>query len=97
MTRSSHRLPSLTLTLLLGSTAPCVLSAQEPGGVVAADSRVQGLTYTMEETGEEVPYALFVPSSYDASREWPLIVALRSLSRVVRHLGGSIREQSPVW
>ena len=28
-----------------------------------------------------MPYALFVPSSYDASREWPLIVGLHGLGR----------------
>ena len=56
-------------------------SGQEPGTVVAADPRVQGLTYTFEETGAEVPYALFVPSDYDASRPWPLIVALHGLGR----------------
>ena len=81
MNQTSYRVPTLALTLLLWSTAQALLSAQEPGGVVAADSRVQGLTYTMEETGEEVPYALFVPSGYDPSREWPLIVALHGLGR----------------
>jgi predicted peptidase len=81
MTRITKRLPVLGLLLLLGSAAPQVLSGQAPGGVVAADPRVQGLTYTMDETGEDVPYALFVPSNYDPSREWPLIVALHGLGR----------------
>lgn len=81
MTRIPQRLPFLALVVLLGNAAPQALSAQAPGGVVAADSRVQGLTYTMDETGEEVPYALFVPSNYDSSREWPLIVALHGLGR----------------
>lgn len=56
-------------------------SAQEPGSVVTRDSRVQGRTYTFGSTGAEVPYALFVPSTYDASREWPLIVTLHGLGR----------------
>ena len=56
-------------------------SAQEPGSVVTRDSRVQGRTYTFSSTGAEVPYALFVPSTYDASREWPLIVTLHGLGR----------------
>jgi predicted peptidase len=42
---------------------------------------VIGLIYRFEETGEEVPYAVFVPSGYDAAREWPLIVALHGLGR----------------
>lgn len=57
------------------------LGAQEPGTVVAADARVQGLTYVSPQTGEQVPYALFVPSGYDDSRSWPLIVALHGLGR----------------
>ena len=55
--------------------------AQEPGSVVARDNRVQGRTYEFPGTGKEVPYALFVPSTYDAEREWPLIVTLHGLGR----------------
>jgi poly(3-hydroxybutyrate) depolymerase len=56
-------------------------AAQEPGSVVARDARVQGRTYAFPGTGAEVPYALFVPSTYDESREWPLIVTLHGLGR----------------
>ncbi len=55
--------------------------SQEPGTIVARDARVQGHTYVFEETGVEMPYALFLPSGYDAAREWPLIVALHGLGR----------------
>jgi predicted peptidase len=54
---------------------------QDPGTVVAADKRVQGKSYLFKETGKQVPYALFVPSKYDASRKWPLIVGLHGLGR----------------
>jgi predicted peptidase len=57
------------------------LHAQEPGSVTARDSRVQSRSYRFEETGVEVPYALFAPSSYDASRPAPLIIALHGLGR----------------
>lgn len=61
---------------------PCSqLAAQEPGTVVAADRRVQGRTYRFEETGATVPYALFVPSRYNAASRWPLIVGLHGLGR----------------
>ena len=63
--------------ILVSTTAP----AQEPGSIVATDPRVQGHSYVFEETGADVPYALFVPSGYDASAEWPLIVALHGLGR----------------
>ena len=58
-----------------------VAEAQEPGSVIARDSRVQGRTYTFPGTGKDVPYARFVPSSYTPSREWPLMVALHGLGR----------------
>jgi predicted peptidase len=57
------------------------VAAQEPGTVVTADKRVQGRTYTFKSTGQQVPYALFVPSTYDRSRPWPLIVGLHGLGR----------------
>ncbi len=65
---------------LLQVGTDCAL-AQEPGSTVVVDSRLQDLTYTFDETGAEMPYALFVPSHYDASREWPLIVGLHGLGR----------------
>jgi len=77
-------LPGLTAAALAAAlSAPFAAPAraQEPGTVVAADPRVQGLSYTFPETGAEVPYALFVPSTYDGGREWPLIVALHGLGR----------------
>jgi predicted peptidase len=58
-----------------------ILVAQEPGGVVAADKRVQGRSYVFAETGEKMPYALFVPSNYDATKKWPLIVGLHGAGR----------------
>jgi poly(3-hydroxybutyrate) depolymerase/kynurenine formamidase len=71
--------------LLLASAALALAkdraSAQEPGTVVAADRRVQAMHYRFEATGVDVPYALFVPSGYDPSRAWPLIVALHGLGR----------------
>ena len=71
----------LALAAVICVAVPVGVTAQEPGTVVDADSRVMGLSYVFEETGVEVPYALFVPSNYDASRAWPLIVALHGLGR----------------
>ena len=68
---------AVAAVVVSGGTA----AAQEPGGTVAADPRVEGRTYTFEATGVEVPYAIFVPSTYDATREWPLIVGLHGLGR----------------
>ena len=68
------------------------LRAQEPGTVVAADKRVQGKTYVFKETGKELPYALFVPSKYDATKKWPLIVGLHGLGRPYRLVDGLRRD-----
>lgn len=45
------------------------------------DPRVQHRSYTFPATGETIPYALFVPSSYDANAGAPLIVSLHGLGR----------------
>ncbi len=75
--------PTIIITtaaaLLLAGTAGA--RAQEPGSTVAADPRLETRTYLFEETEVEVPYALFVPSSYDPSRAWPLIVGLHGFGR----------------
>src|SRR5690606_10490672 len=71
-----------TAVLAIASTlAPADAAAQEPGSVVSADPRVEGRTYTFDETGVEVPYALFVPSGYDPNAPTPVIVALHGLGR----------------
>lgn len=46
------------------------------------DPRVQHLNYVFTDTGETLPYALFVPSSYDPEKgPSPLIVGLHGLGR----------------
>lgn len=71
----------VAIFLLAASLAPSFAQTQEPGTVVAADPRVQGRSYVFEETKAEVPYALFVPSTYDPSIESPLVIALHGLGR----------------
>ena len=79
MRNSRMRSVATMVSLVVVCAVPA--AAQDPGSVVASDSRVQGRSYTFPGTGKEVPYALFVPSAYDASREWPLIVTLHGLGR----------------
>ena len=72
------------IALLIGFVSSAAVPgafAQEPGTVVAADRRVEARSYQFPGTGATVPYALFVPSNYDASRPWPLIVGLHGLGR----------------
>jgi predicted peptidase len=86
MIQRSHRdvgrvISVLGIIALTWMASPVRSASQEPGTIVARDARVQGHTYVFEETGAEMPYALFLPSGYDAAREWPLIVALHGLGR----------------
>jgi poly(3-hydroxybutyrate) depolymerase len=52
------------------------------------DPRVQHLSYRFLETGETIPYALFVPRSYDPEQPAPLMVALHGLGRTYDWLMG---------
>ncbi len=45
------------------------------------DPRVQHRSYTFPPTGETIPYALFVPSTYTEGSAAPLIISLHGLGR----------------
>ena len=45
----------------------------------ATQRRIQKRSYEFKEAGKEMEYALFVPASYSATQEYPLIVALHGL------------------
>lgn len=49
------------------------------GGRGSVDPRVQQRTYTFAETGEQMPYALFVSSKVTKDKKNPLIVSLHGL------------------
>src|SRR5262245_28200592 len=49
------------------------------GGRGTVDSRVQQRTYTFADTGEQMPYALFVSSKVTRDKKSPLIVSLHGL------------------
>ena len=52
------------------------------------DPRVQHLSYIFEETRETIPYALFVPSSYEKGKDISLMVSLHGLTRTYDWLMG---------
>ena len=52
------------------------------------DPRVQHRHYAFEETGEHIPYALFVPDNYKADKTAPLIISLHGLGRTYDWLMG---------
>ena len=52
------------------------------------DFRVQHRTYTFPPTGETIPYALFIPSSYNEGHPAPLIISLHGRGRTYDWLMG---------
>ena len=52
---------------------------------------IQKRTYDFKEAGKDMEYALFVPSSYDKAKKWPLVVALHGLGsnpqQIIRYPG----------
>ena len=59
--------------------APAAAAAAGRGGRGAIDPRVQQRTYLFTDTGEQLPYAVFVSSKVSKDKKNPLIVALHGL------------------
>ena len=59
--------------------APAAAAAAGRGGRGAIDPRVQQRTYLFTDTGEQLPYAVFVSSKVSKEKKNPLIVALHGL------------------
>lgn len=87
----------IALVVLTALLAPLPSIAQ--GGSVrdalrarnAESTRIQERTYHFAEAGKDIPYSLFVPSTYDAANSSPLVVALHGLgssaSQMIRYRG----------
>ena len=85
---STYRPARLVLTLAAALAfmigAPTEVRAQREARddeYAVNDLRVQHRSYVMNDTGETIPYALFVPSSYEPTRSSPLMVALHGAGR----------------
>ena len=75
---------TLAAVLALGAIASADALAQREARddeYAVNDPRVQHRSYVMEETGETIPYALFVPSGYDPASPAPLMVSLHGAGR----------------
>ena len=82
MTMTRRRIGTLSLALLLGPVNAAVAQREARDDESAiTDPRVQHRTYTMQDTGETIPYALFVPTTYDGSEPYRLMVSLHGAGR----------------
>ena len=83
-TRDFARLATLVAALSFVAGAPAELLAQREARddeYAVNGPRVQHRSYVMEETGETIPYAFFVPSGYDGENPAPLLVSLHGAGR----------------
>lgn len=78
------------LLLLCILSSACAHAAREPADdeSLITDPRVQHRQYVFSPTGESLPYALFIPDTYDASSSSPLLVSLHGLGRTYDWLMG---------
>jgi len=75
---------SILLSFFAISISVSSAHAQRQGSddeTLVTDPRVQHLDYQFPGTDERIPYALFVPDSYDSSMPAPLIISLHGLGR----------------
>lgn len=78
---------ALVLCSLLMSTVWAERTIEDDERLID-DPRVSHRSYVFEPTGETLPYAVFVPSTYQAGSASPLIIALHGLGRTYDWLMG---------
>jgi len=88
--KKNMQLQRLACILTLLIVSPVCLADREATDDerTISDPRVQHRSYTFGPTGETLPYALFVPDSYDENVPAPLIVSLHGLGRAYDWLMG---------
>lgn len=82
-----HR-PFWIAMLICWTTGVALAHGPEDGARSIDDPRVQHRSYAFPDTGEQIPYALFVPTGYDAESPAPLLVSLHGLGRTYDWLMG---------
>jgi len=69
------------LTILATATTGFADREDSDNESLVDDPRVQHRSYEFPATGESIPYALFVPSTYDENEPAPLLLSLHGLGR----------------
>jgi poly(3-hydroxybutyrate) depolymerase len=77
--KSNHVMKTGLMAGLVLGCASMPVVAQRGGAFGPVDPRAEQRTYVLEDTGEELPYALFVSSKVTGDEPSPLIVALHGL------------------
>lgn len=85
----------LIISALVGATIivwAAQVAAQRP--VMGPMTGVERRSYVFKETGEEMPYAVFVSSKVKKNKPSPLVIALHALGGQPGMIIGQIREQA---
>jgi poly(3-hydroxybutyrate) depolymerase len=77
--RGWRKFCGVALACLVAPALPTGASGQQKKDDARPSSRVQKKTYEFKDAGKEMEYALFVPSTYDKDKKWPLVIALHGL------------------
>src|SRR5262249_11282115 len=68
-----------------------VAVAQAPDKAKSTQARIEKKTYDFKDANKEMEYAQFVPSTYDKSKKYPLMLALHGLGsnpqQIMRYRG----------
>jgi poly(3-hydroxybutyrate) depolymerase len=82
-----HARSLAVLSLLWLAAVPAWAQVATP----ATWQRIESRSYAFEEAGRAMQYSLFVPSAYDATKTWPLVIALHGLGstpdQIMRYQG----------
>lgn len=87
MVRYTKLLALIVGLLALANCAQAQRTATDDESLIT-DPRVQHRNYVFEPTGETLPYAVFVPTSYNPDTASPMLVSLHGLGRTYDWLMG---------
>lgn len=76
------------IVVLLGLQSLCADEAVTLNTPELITGRIWVRSYDFKEADKEMEYALFVPEGYDATKSWPLMVALHGLNSNPRQILG---------
>ncbi len=88
---SGRRIARASVVLVALFAAYAAVGQSLQIGDRTTERRIQDRTYFFDDAGKDIPYSLYVPTSYDGSDSYPLIVALHGLGssahQMIRYRG----------
>lgn len=89
--RIIHRWQFVAILAAAFLNVPTLVAQSGPQPVSATTAGIEARTYFFEDAGSEMPYEIYVPTTYDAATPAPLIILLHGLgsnpTQVIRYQG----------